>query len=138
VTAGAIHLPVHHECDVIIARKHARELALREGFSEGAAGAIATAVSELARNIVVHARGGEVLLEVVEERGRRGIAVVARDEAPGIADVELAMKDGWSTGKGLGLGLPSAKRLMDELTVESVPGKGTTVTAKKWTHGRAR
>jgi serine/threonine-protein kinase RsbT len=102
------------------------------GFGEAPTEAIATAVTEVARNIVVHAGAGEVLLDVVEERGRRGILVVARDPAPGIASVEDAMKDGWSTSRGLGLGLPSARRLMDEFTIASALGEGTTVTMRKW------
>jgi serine/threonine-protein kinase RsbT len=91
----------------------------------------------VARNIVVHAGTGEILLAVVEERGRRGILVVARDAARGIPDVELAMRDGYSTrGGGLGLGLPSARRLMDEFTLVTGVGEGTTVTMKKWAHER--
>jgi serine/threonine-protein kinase RsbT len=130
-----IHVPVRDEWDVVMARKFARELAEREGFPPGRVGALATVVSELARNIVVHARRGEVVLEVLEERGRRGIAAKVRDEGPGIADVELALNRGYSTAGGLGLGLRSAKRLMDEFTIESVVGEGTTVTVKKWAHG---
>jgi serine/threonine-protein kinase RsbT len=130
-----LRVPVREEADVAMARKSARELAVSQGFGEGAVGAIATAVSEVARNIVVHARGGEVVLSVVTETGRRGIMVVARDEAPGIPDVELAMRDGYSTAGSLGLGLASAKRLMDFFVVESARGKGTTVTMKKWEHG---
>ena len=121
---------------MVMARKSARELALREGFSEGKVGAIATAVSEVARNIAVHAGAGEILLAAVVERGRRGVVVVARDDHPGIADVDEAMRDGHSTGstRSLGLGLPSARRLMDEFTIVSELGKGTTVTMKKWAH----
>jgi serine/threonine-protein kinase RsbT len=137
VAPVAIRVPVREEPDVAIARTRARELARREGFSEGRLGALATAVTEVARNIVVHAGKGEVLLAVVEERGRRGILVVARDGARGIPDVELAMRDGYSTrGGGLGLGLPSARRLMDEFTLTSAVGEGTTVTMKKWAHER--
>jgi serine/threonine-protein kinase RsbT len=133
------HLPyriaICEEADVVMARKRARELARQEGFAEGRVGAIATAVSEVARNIVVHAGEGEILLVVTKENGRRGILIVARDDEPGIADVALAMQDGYSTVNGLGLGLSSAKRLMDEFTVVSAVGQGTTVTMKKWAHG---
>ena len=133
------HLPyriaICEEADVVMARKRARELARQEGFAEGRVGAIATAVSEVARNIVVHAGEGEILLVVTKENGRRGILIVARDDEPGIADVALAMQDGYSTVNGLGLGLSSAKRLMDEFTVVSAVGEGTTVTMKKWAHG---
>ena len=131
---GPIRVPIREESDVAIARQCARELAVREGFREGGTAAIATAVSEVARNIVVHAGAGEILLGVVKERGRRGVVVVARDDEPGIADVEEAMKDGYSTARGLGLGLPSAKRLMDDFTIASAAGKGTIVTMKKWAH----
>jgi serine/threonine-protein kinase RsbT len=137
VPAGAIRVPVREESDVAIARVRARDLARREGFPEGRLGALATAVTEVARNIVVHAGAGEVLLAVVAEGGRRGILVVARDAARGIPDVELAMRDGYSTqGGGLGLGLPSARRLMDEFTLVTAVGEGTTVTMKKWAHER--
>jgi serine/threonine-protein kinase RsbT len=131
-----IRVAVREEADVVMARKHARELAVREGFPENRTAALATAVSEVARNIVIHARGGEVVLAAVSDRGRRAIVVIARDGAPGIADVERAMRDGYSTGRGLGLGLPGAKRLMDEFALDSAPGRGTTVTMKKWAHGR--
>ncbi len=130
----AMTIAVREDVDVLVAAARARSLALRERFSEGAAAAIATAVSEVARNIVVHAGAGEILLEVLEERGRRGIGVVARDESPGIGDVDAAMEDGYSTAHGLGLGLPSARRLMDEFTLVSAVGRGTTVTMKKWAH----
>jgi serine/threonine-protein kinase RsbT len=130
----SFRVPVREESDVFLARAAARELALGEGFPDARAAAIATAVTEVAWNIVVHAGAGEVLLAVVEDLGRRGILVVARDEDPGIRDVEEAMRDGFSTAHGLGLGLPSARRLMDEFTLESAIGKGTTVTMKKWAH----
>ncbi len=131
---GPIRVPIREESDVAIARQCARELAAQEGFREAGAAAIATAVSEVARNIVVHAGAGEVLLGVVKERGRRGVVVVARDDEPGIANVEEAMQDGYSTASGLGLGLPGARRLMDDFTLASVIGTGTIVTMKKWVH----
>jgi serine/threonine-protein kinase RsbT len=131
-----IRVPIVEELDVVIARQCARELAMQEGFPEGAVGAIATAVSEVARNIVVHAGAGEVLLAVVAEPGRRAIVVVARDDEPGIANVEDAMRDGYSTGGGLGLGLPSVRRLMDDFTLVSTVGEGTTVSMKKWAYER--
>jgi len=127
-----IRVPVREEADVSVARTLARDLALREGFPAGRAAAVATAVSELAWNIVVHAGDGEVVLAAVIERGRRAVVAVARDGHPGIADLEAAMRDGHSTRGTLGLGLSSARRLMDEFAIESEPGKGTTVTMKKW------
>lgn len=129
-------VPIREEADVFVARRRARQLALDEGFPEGGAGAIATAVSEVARNIVVHAGSGEILLGVERDGRRRGVVVVARDEEPGIPDVEAALTDGYSTRRTLGLGLPSARRLMDEFTLVSAVGRGTVVTMKKWVHGR--
>ncbi len=129
-------LPIREEWDVAVARSRARELALSHGFPEARAAAVATAVSEVTRNIVVHAGTGELVLEVASERGRHAILVVARDGHPGIPDVDAAMRDGYSTSAGLGLGLPSAKRLMDEFTLLSAVGRGTTVTMKKWAHDR--
>lgn len=129
-----LRVPIRREWDVAAARLRAQELAAREGFPAARAAALATAVTEVARNIVVHAGAGELLLEAVEDRGRRGVSVVARDEGPGIPDVEAAMRDGFSTARGLGLGLPGARRLMDEFSLVSAPGEGTTVTMRKWAH----
>jgi negative regulator of sigma-B (phosphoserine phosphatase) len=131
---GSIRLLLREEADVPLARIRARELALREGFPEIRAAALATAVSEVAWNIVLHAGVGEILLRVTEERGLRAIVVVARDENPGIRDVAGALEDGRSTARGLGLGLPSARRLMDEFALASALGAGTTITMKKWAH----
>jgi serine/threonine-protein kinase RsbT len=123
---------IREESDVAMARKRARELALEQGFPQSAMEALATAISEIARNIVVHAGTGEVRLASVQEGGRRGIVVEARDQGPGIPDLERALSDGYSTAMSLGLGLSSARRLMDEFEVASVVGKGTTVVMKKW------
>jgi serine/threonine-protein kinase RsbT len=109
-----------------------RELAEGLGFSGSELTVIATAISEIARNIVEYARSGEITLKPIQHLGRRGILVVAQDRGPGIADIELAMQDGYSTSKGIGLGLPGARRLMDEFEIDSKMGKGTTVTMKKW------
>jgi len=129
-----LQVAIREEADVAMARKAARELAAVVGLSVARAAALAIAVTEVARNIVVHARGGEVLLGVVEDRGRRGIVAIARDRAPGIRDVERALEDGYSTGAGLGLGLPSARRLVDEFALVSAVGQGTTVTMTKWAY----
>jgi serine/threonine-protein kinase RsbT len=102
------------------------------GLSTGDQALVATAISELARNIVDYAKRGEIILELAEHEARRGMVVIARDEGPGIPDVERAMQDGYSTGNGLGLGLPGVRRLMDEFEIVSQVGKGTTITAKKW------
>jgi serine/threonine-protein kinase RsbT len=93
---------------------------------------IATAISELGRNILLYAGRGEILLSRTNRAGQEGITIVARDNGPGIPDVELAMQDGYSTSRGLGVGLPGTRRLMDEFQIASAPGEGTTVTIKKW------
>jgi serine/threonine-protein kinase RsbT len=124
---------IGHEADIVTARQKGRELAARGGFSSTEQTLIATAISEVARNIVEYARGGEIVLSAIERNGRRGLMVIARDSGPGIADLELVMKDGYSSANSLGMGLPGAKRLMDEFALLSAPGEGTTVTMKKWT-----
>src|SRR5438128_1764364 len=115
-----------------MARQKGRELAAARGFSKTEQTLIATAISEVARNIIEYAGAGEVVLDAVDSGGRRGIVVIARDNGPGIAEPALAMRDGYSTGNSLGMGLPGAKRLMDELALTSTLGVGTTVTMKKW------
>jgi serine/threonine-protein kinase RsbT len=121
--------------DILSARQKGRELARRIGFSSAEATLIATVISELARNIVLYANRGEIRIRRAESAGRAGIVVVARDDGPGIHDVRQALCVGFSTSGGLGLGLPGAKRLMDEFEITSEVGIGTTVTVKKWTAG---
>lgn len=125
-------VPVREDADVAIARLRARVVARAAGLEHAAVEAVATAVSEIARNIIVHARAGEISLGVARNCARCGVLVVARDDGPGIADVAQAMRDGFSTAHGLGLGLSSARRLMDDFDVSSQKGHGTTVTMKKW------
>jgi serine/threonine-protein kinase RsbT len=125
-------LPISHVGDIIAARQKGRDLATQIGFSGSDPTIIATAISELARNIIVYAKRGEISLSIVERDGRRGVLVVARDQGPGIPDIERAMRDGFSTGNSLGLGLPGAKRLVDEFEIVSAVGEGTTVTLRKW------
>ena len=120
------------DSDVVRARQVGRSLAASIGFSQTDQALIATAISELARNIVLYARSGEVVVDALEDGGRRGMLVVARDEGPGIQDVERALEAGFSTSGGLGLGLPGVRRLMDDMKVESKRGRGTTITARKW------
>jgi serine/threonine-protein kinase RsbT len=122
---------IEREADIVTARQKGRELAATSGFSNTDQTLIALAISELARNILEYARRGEIVLGTLEG-DRRGIEVVARDEGPGIADVDLALRDGYSTGKSLGLGLPGARRVMDDFQIDSAPGKGTTVVVRKW------
>jgi serine/threonine-protein kinase RsbT len=126
-------IPITSENDIVTARRRGRELAAEGGFDGSDLTVIATAISELARNIVAYAKKGEVTIGIVRNGARTGLLVEARDEGPGIDDVALVMQDGFSTGRSLGLGLPGAKRLMDEFEIVSEPGRGTTVTMTKWT-----
>jgi RNA polymerase sigma factor (sigma-70 family) len=126
-----VRVPIQTDADIVVARQAARELAGRLGFSRTDLTLIATAVSEVTRNIVRFAGNGEIVLEILEQP-RSGLQVVARDTGPGIPDVEKALTDGYSTYAGLGLGLPGARRLMDEFAIASEPGRGTTVTMTKW------
>jgi serine/threonine-protein kinase RsbT len=118
--------------DILTARQRGRALAIQLGFSGSQTTLIAAAISEVARNIVQYASRGELIFDVIETGTRRGMQIVARDEGPGIADLARAMQYGYSTGGGLGVGLPGAKWLMDEFEIVSKPGAGTTVTMKKW------
>jgi len=130
--SDARRIAITRDADIVAARQVGRELAAQAGFKGSDLTLIATAISEVARNIVVYAKHGEISLALLDEGGRHGLAVVARDEGPGIADVEKAMRDGFSTGGSLGLGLPGARRLMDDFEIESRLGMGTTVTMRKW------
>jgi RNA polymerase sigma factor (sigma-70 family) len=127
----AVRVAVRTDADVVAARQAAREVATRLEFSTTDVTLIATAVSEIARNIVRFADSGEVVVTELHEP-RTGISIVARDAGPGIPDVDQALQDGYSTYRGLGLGLPGARRLMDEFAVVSETGRGTTVTMAKW------
>lgn len=127
-----VRVMIHSEVDIVTARQQGRRLALEAGFSTTEQALVVTAISELARNMVQYARGGEVTLGRLTDGPRQGVTVIARDEGPGIANLELAMHDGYSTSGGLGLGLPGSKRLMDEFFIDSAPGRGTTVRVIKW------
>jgi serine/threonine-protein kinase RsbT len=118
--------------DIVEARQRGRALAADLGFDGSDLTVIATAISEIARNIVVHAKEGEVLVSPANHGSKRGILIVACDEGPGIADIERAMQYGYSTNSGLGVGLPGAKWLMDEFEIHSRVGKGTRITMRKW------
>jgi serine/threonine-protein kinase RsbT len=128
---------VSTDADVVAAREKGRELSAQLGFSSIDLALIVTAISEVARNILLYAHEGEIVLRLDSDDGRRGIRVVARDDGPGIPDVEMAMRDSYSTGNGLGLGLPGARRLMDEFEIQSEVSKGTTIVMKKWAPDRA-
>jgi serine/threonine-protein kinase RsbT len=129
-----VRIAVRCDADIVLVRQQARQLAKELGFSASDLTLIATALSELARNIVQYARQGEIVLSQTRQGKQRGLTIIARDHGPGIADIERAMLDGYSTGKGLGLGLPGTKRLMDEFEITSGKGQGTTVKAIKWVH----
>ena len=130
--ADELRLPIAADVDVVQARQQGREVAADAGFTSGDQTVIAAAISEIARNILMYAKRGEIILSVVANGDRQGVVVVARDQGPGIRDVARALQDGYSTSGGLGLGLPGARRLMDEFDLTSVAGEGTTVTMKKW------
>jgi serine/threonine-protein kinase RsbT len=127
-----VRVPIRDDSDVVVARRRTRELASQQGLSVTEAEALATAVTEIARNIVVHAGYGEILFGLLVDEPRRGVMVTARDNGPGISHIEQALQDGFSTKGGLGFGLPGARRLVDEFEIESTVGAGTTVTLRKW------
>src|SRR5580693_596250 len=127
-----IVVAIRSDGDIVAARQQGRALAAAIGFSATDATLIATAISELARNIVMYAKHGEVKIHSVEISHRKGIVIGARDSGPGIRSIEDVLRDGYSTSGGLGLGLPGVKRLMDEFVIESELRRGTTVTVKKW------
>jgi serine/threonine-protein kinase RsbT len=133
VASEEVRVRIATDDDIVTARKEGRRLSAGLGFSSTDLTLIATAISEVARNIRVFAGEGQVQIKRLNEGGRDGILVVARDNGPGIRDVELAMQDGYSTRGSFGLGLPGARRLMDEFQIRSRPGRGVTVTMKKWT-----
>lgn len=118
--------------DVVLMRQKVREHATSLGFSLVDQTKLVTAASELARNAVIHAGGGEVIIERMTDGLRRGLRLVFTDRGPGIADIALAMKDGYTTGNGLGLGLGGAKRLSNEFSIDSRPGEGTRVAITRW------
>lgn len=132
MTDEGLLITIRHEADLLAARQRGRALAATLRFSSSELTLIATAISEVARNILSYAGTGEILLRLAHRGSRQGIVVVARDRGPGIADLALAMQDGYSTAGSLGLGLPGAKRLMDEFEIVSKVGSGTTITMSKW------
>jgi serine/threonine-protein kinase RsbT len=132
VSDGEIRVAINSDQDIVAARQSGRALAAEVGFSATDSTLIATAISELARNIVSYARKGEITVKTIHGSSRHGILVVASDNGPGIPDVLQAMRDGFSTSGSLGLGLPGVRRLMDEFQIASQPGRGTIVTVKKW------
>lgn len=128
-----VAVDIRVEEDIIIARQKGRDMARQLGFGAVDQSRIATAISELTRNIIRYAEQGRTIIRPIERAGRRGLEVVCEDSGPGIADVKLALQEGVSSGRGLGIGLPGTQRLMDEMDIVSEVGKGTTVTIRKWT-----
>lgn len=131
-TVKAETLPLRIEEDVVLIRQKVREWARQFGFSLVDQTKVVTAASELARNTVIYGKGGFLRLEVVEQKNRRGLQLTFEDQGPGIADIEQALRDGYTTGRGLGLGLGGAKRLANDFEIVSQPGKGTRVRIVKW------
>lgn len=125
-------VPITSDLDIVTARQRGRALASQLGYSTTDATLIATAISELARNIVRYAKRGEIVVASTINGNKPGIVIVARDAGPGIANVPRAMMGGYSTSGGLGLGLPGVRRLMDEFEITSALGQGTTVTIRRW------
>ncbi len=127
-----IRITIESDEGVLNARQQGRALAARLGFSSVDLTLISTAISEIARNIASYARRGEMVFKPLQQGPKKGIAVIACDQGPGIPDLDLAMQDGYSTSGSLGIGLPGARRLMDDFEIVSAAGKGTCVTMKKW------
>lgn len=135
VTLSKEVMSIVREVDVIPFRNRVKEFASKIGMGVVNQTKLITSASELARNMLKYAKGGKVTIEVVSKGRENGIRLVFKDQGPGIPDIDLAMKDGFSTTNSLGLGLPGTKRLVSEFKIESVVGKGTTVTVIKWKHG---
>ncbi len=125
-------LPVRTPNDIVVVRQHVRALAIELGFSLVDQTKMVTAASELARNTLAHGGGGTARIEVVAANARRGLKMTFEDRGKGIPDIELALRDGYSTGNGLGLGLSGTRRLMNEFELQSAPGEGTRVSATRW------
>jgi serine/threonine-protein kinase RsbT len=132
LSAGEVRVPIASDADIVTARQKGREVAAEAGFQLTDLAIIATAISELARNIVRYAKRGEIVIGPAESGAKRGIRVVARDQGPGIQNVERAMEVGYSTSGSLGLGLPGVRRLMDAFDIVSKVGRGTVVTLETW------
>jgi serine/threonine-protein kinase RsbT len=124
--------PLVTDRDIVLARQETRNLARQLGLSIVDQTKIVTAVSELARNAVIHGGGGSLRCEIVTSDGKQGLRLTVSDEGPGIEDLNLAMKDGWTSGSGLGIGLPGARRLVNEFHITSERGRGTTVVVTRW------
>lgn len=127
-----VRVKINSTADIVAARQQARALAVQAGFSICDSTLVTTAISEMTRNILEYARHGEVTISLLKNGTKNGVKIVASDHGPGIADISQVMQDGYSSRKGMGIGLPGTKRLMDEFEIRSKVGNGTTVTMKKW------
>ena len=125
-------LPLRSEQDIVRARQTVRKLTQELGFGLVDQTKVVTATSELARNALVYGLGGTMVCDVLEEGIRKGLRLQFIDQGPGIPDIDLAMTDGWTSGQGMGLGLSGARRLVSDFTLDTAPGKGTTVTITRW------
>lgn len=132
VEVGSDTFLIHCDKDIVVAREYARDLAEQIGFSSNERTLIATAVSEICRNIIEYAQNGQIFIETVQENPKKGIKITVEDSGPGITNVEQAMQDGFSTGRGMGVGLPGTKRIMDDFKIKSTIGKGTRIIMSKW------
>ena len=131
-TTSADVVPVRAETDVVLVRQTVRTWSIQQGFSLVDQTKMVTAASEIARNTVTYGGGGTLRIEALQDSGRRGLRLIFEDQGPGIADVDLALRDGYTTGSGLGLGLGGARRLVNEFSIESKAGQGTKVTLTRW------
>lgn len=127
-----IIIKIQNEWDIVAARQEGRQLAKKMGFGEVDQARIATSISELARNIILYASKGKIILQTTQSNTKKGIQVSAIDHGPGIKDITLALSDGYTTSNGLGSGLPGVKRLMDEFSITSKIGEGTIIETRKW------
>lgn len=127
-----IEVPIYEEIDIVKAVFGSKDISQSAGFSQNERSMVAIAVSELARNIYKYAGKGVISIGIINTGNRKGIEIIAEDNGPGIENTEKALQDRFSTGNTLGLGLPGVKRIMDEFTIASAPGKGTKITARKW------
>ncbi len=127
-----VRVKIDSSADIVSAREHGRAIAVLAGFSMCDSSLITTAISEMARNILEYAKHGEVSVALLKNGTKNGVKIIARDHGPGIADISRVMQDGYSSRKGMGIGLPGTKRLMDDFEIKSKMGKGTTITMMKW------
>jgi serine/threonine-protein kinase RsbT len=129
---AAVRVPIQSFADIVMARQECRRMASALGVPNATLTVMTAAISEVARNIVEHAKEGEISITPIGRGALRGLQIVARDRGPGIVDLDTAMRDGYSTNRSLGIGLPGARRLMDQFDISSVVGQGTTITMTKW------